>query len=289
MRRAHAVAVDEQEAGIDGVLECERVRDRRELRQAQVGAQRDGEQQPAHGAGQTDHASVQQVLDRLRHRDVGPVFHRRARSERAPDLECEQRVADRRLDDAAHDPPGYRQPEPLGQDPPRRAEAQRADLDARQPSPVEGLLELRRRCRAPGEEECDRFALEPAGGEGKRVGGRRIEPLDVVDCDQQRPAGCQRAERVQEADRDRVHLRRRIRRLGPQQRRFERAQLGNRQHRQLVCVDSVEQVDQSCEGELCLSPARPRREHAQPVLARSPDPGLPERRLADPRSTDEDE
>ena len=59
---------------------------------------------------------------------------------------------------------------------------------------------------APGEQEDDRLVPEPASGEGERGGGGRIEPLDVVDGDEERPASGQRSQRVEQTDGDRLRL-----------------------------------------------------------------------------------
>ena len=78
------------------------------------------------------------------------------------------------------------------------------------------------------------LVLEPASRERERVRRRTIEPLDVVDRDQQRPAGGQRAQPIQQAER-RSHAARGgdVRRLGPQQRHLQRDALRSRQTRQL--------------------------------------------------------
>ena len=211
---------------------------------AQVRAQRDDEQQSAHGAGQPFDAGAEQVLDAVRHGDLLADRGQAVFGERASDLEREQGIPERRLVDAAQELPREAQPEPLGQDPPRGAEAERADLEPSQRPPLERALESSLDTGALGEQEADGLALEAAHGEVECVGGRRIEPLDVVDRDQQRLTGSQGAQRVQEAERDRVGLGRRARRLGPQKGHLQRAQLRSRQADELLRLDPVEQVDQ---------------------------------------------
>ena len=193
------------------------------------------------------------------------------------------------LEDAAKDVPREAQPEPLGEDTPRRAEAQVRDLDAFERPPLERALEGRRRAGPPREQERDRLTVEAAGGEGERVGGRTIDPLEVVDGQKDRLVGSERAQRVEQADRDRVGLGRSSRRLGPEERHLQGMELGRRQACELVSTDAVEQVDQRRGREERLGAAPARREDAKAALAGEVDACLPESRLADSRLAREDE
>ena len=132
-------------------------------------------------------------------------------------------------------------------------------------------------------------AVEAARRVGERVGGRAVEPLDVVDRDEDGLPGGERAEGAQEADRDRRALGRRPRRRRPKQRDLERVQLRGREAAELGRCDPVEQVDQRRERVLGLGVGGSRREHAKTALARSVDARLPERRLADAGAADEQE
>jgi len=75
----------------------------------------------------------------------------------------------------------------------RGAEAERTDLDLFQRPPLECLLESRRPARTLGEQKDDAVLGEPTRGEGERLDRRSVEPLDVVDRDEERPVGRQRA------------------------------------------------------------------------------------------------
>jgi hypothetical protein len=283
VRGAHAVALEEQHAGVGGVVERVRPADRRELAGAQVGAQGDGEEQSAHRAREPRHARAEQVFDRIRNREVLADLERLALGQRASELQCEQRVAKRGVDDPAQELPRQAEAEPVGQEAADRADAERADLETLQPFPLERPLQLGPAARTLGEEKANRLALEPARGERERLGGGRIEPLHVVDRDEERLVSGQRAQPVQESDGDRLRVRRCTDGLGPQQRDLQRAQLRGRQLCELVRADAVEQVDQRREGEPRLGAARPGGENAQAVLPRNVGPGLPERGLADAR------
>jgi len=265
VRRANTVPLDDHHPGLDSVVERARVRERRQLRLPQAGLQREGEQQRAHRARPLGHARSEHVLDLVRDRQVAPDRRRPTGGQCAPHLEGEQRVTQRGLEHPAQHVPRQAQPEPLGQDPPRCSDAQVPHLEAFQRPPLERALEGRRGAGTPGEQERDRLARETAGSEGERIARRTIEPLDVVDGDQERFAGSQGAQRVQEADGDRVRLRRSARRLGAEKGHLEGMKLRKRHSRELLPTDAVQQVDQRRGREPRLGAAPPCREHPQPT------------------------
>src|SRR5262249_15112999 len=85
-----------------------------------------------------------------------------------------------------------------------------------------------------------------------------IQPLKIIDGQQQRPTDRQRAQHGQEPGGDREPLRCLIGGLGAQQRRLERAPLRDRQAADPAEVDASEQVVESREPELRLGPAAAR-------------------------------
>ena len=284
--RAHTLAVEPDEAAVERILERLAVPDRDHLVDRQLAAERDREQDAAGRPGELVDAHAQQVFDRVRHADLLARSREALLGQHAPDLEREQRVAQRRLDDLAQQWPRQAQAEPLGQQPARGAETERADLE---PHRVERALEHRAAAGAAREQERDRLTGEPAGGERERLGRLHVEPRDVVDRDDDRAVGGDRAQQVQEPERDRAWVRRLGRALGAQQRDLQRRPLRGRQRCQLALVDAGAQVTQRGERQPRLGAARPRHQYAQPALARVRDAGLPERRLADPRSAGEHE
>ena len=157
------------------------------------------------------------------------------------------------------------------------------------PGGPSAALERRLALRACREEKAHRDAVEAARRVGERVGGRAVEPLDVVDRDEDGLPGGERAEGAQEADRDRRALGRGARRRRPKQRDLERVQLRGREATELGRCDPVEQVDQRRERVLGLGIGGSRREHAKTAIPRSVDARLPERRLADAGAADEHE
>ena len=113
--------------------------------------------------------------------------------------------------------PWQGQAEPFGKQPAHGPEAERGNLEALQPRSLERALEHRRAGGSRGEQKADLLALQAPRGERESFSRRWIEPLDVVDSDQERRGSRQRAQRVQEPDCDRVRLRRRTRRLRAQE------------------------------------------------------------------------
>ena len=171
-------------------------------------------------------ARPEQVLDVVRDRKVVADRRQSVDDEGASDLEREERVSERRLEHPAQDVPGQAEPDPVRKDAARRAEAQVADVDAFQRSPLERALEHGHRAGAPSKEERDRLPVEAAGNEGERVGGRAIDPLEVVDGHEQGLARGERAQRVHQRDRDRVRLGRGAGRFRAEERDLESVTLG---------------------------------------------------------------
>ena len=288
MRGADAVAVDDDHAGIDGVVERLRPRDGGELREPWVGRQRDGEQEPTDRRREPRDPRAEELLHRVGQRQVVAV------SSGAPSASV------RPTSSANSGFPSVvsaiRRTSFRGRSRPRRsartrregAHAQRLDLQPRTRRP-ERRVERRLALRACREKEAHGDAVEPPRRVGERVGGRAVEPLDVVDRDEEGLSGGERAERAQEADRDRRALGRRSRRRRPKQRDLERVQLRGREAAELGRGDTVEQVDQRRERVLRLGVGGSRCEDAKTALARFVDARLPERRLADARAADEHE
>ena len=289
MGRADAVAVDHQHARVHGVVERVRPRDRGELREPGVGRERDGEQEPPNRWPEARDPRAEELLHRVGQRQVVDGVERPSLRERATDLEREERVAERRVGDPTDELPGEIEAEPLREHTPEGAHAQRLHLEPCEPARPECRLEGRLSLRPRREEEADGDALEPTRRVRQRVGRRAIEPLDVVDRDEEGLPGGKRAQGAEEADRDRRPLGRRPRRRRAEERDLERVQLRGREAAELVRRDPVEQVDQRRERVLGLGVGRSCREDAEPVLARCVDARLPERRLPDAGAADEHE
>jgi hypothetical protein len=281
MRRAHTLAVDEEHSVVESLLDRLGVAERRELRRAQTRAQRNREQQPPHGTRELRDAYADEVLDCIRNGHLLSDPRCSTLCQRPPQLDREQRVAARGLVKLSQNAAGHAQGQSIEQQAPRPPKAQRADLEA---------LQLgRRECgfesgRAPGtlrDQEADVGVLEPPGGEHERVGGRSIQPLDVVDGNDEGLGGGQRTQRAQQAGRDGARLEARADRLGPQERHLQRLALRSSETGQRSHVDVLQQIGEGSERQLRLGVARTRGEDTQPPAPRGVDSGLPQGRLAD--------
>ena len=89
---------------------------------------------------------------------------------------------------------------------------------------LQGQLQRRTAARPRRKQEVDRLAVEPTRRERQCIGGRRIQPLDVVDRHEQPAVLCESTERVQEPGGDCARLRGH-RRLGTQQRHLQGMEL----------------------------------------------------------------
>ena len=242
---------------------------------AQVGAERDGQEQPAHALREPVDPQPEEILDRVGHREVLADPGRPVVDQLAPDLEREQGIAERGVVDPPQELARDAQPEPVAQDAADRAEAEWAEFHPLDAVRVERELERRRRPRPAGEEEADPGALEPS--RGKREGGGRggVEPLDVVERDQDGITRRHRTERVEATDADGVGLGCAIGRHGAQQGDIESVKLRWRQACQFLRRHPVEQVDERRKREPRLCIARPGDEHAHAPLPRRLDAVLP--------------
>jgi hypothetical protein len=134
-----------------------------------------------------------------------------------------------------------------------------------------------------GDQQSDRPFSETAGDELERTRRRSVEPLDIVDRQEDGSALGQRPHDAEEAQRDRARKRRRAFGLPAQQCHLERAplRLGETRHR--FGRDVLQQVAQRGEGELCLRIDRPADEHVIRPRPGAGDDALPQCGLADPR------
>ena len=287
VRGSHAISVHDQQSCVDGVVERERAADHGNLRDAKALAQRHRQEQSAEHRCEPCDAGAEHLFDHLGNgdllrRDRDPLVE-----ERTADLEREQRVAEGRLDDATQHLPLQGQPESLREHPANRAEAQRADREPDSATTLDRVLEHAGRPGSPCEQEDDPTGVESPRGERERVGRRAVEPLHVVDGYDDRTLAGQCAQDVEQCEPDRVWLRGRAARIVAKQRRFECAALRRGQTVQPIEFDAVQQVDQAAERELGIGAARSHRQHATSPGPAVVEPGLPQGRLADPRSAHE--
>jgi hypothetical protein len=130
---------------------------------------------------------------------------------------------------------------------------------------------------------------DPSQRESKHARRRRVQPLDVVHCDQQPLPVAEELEHAAHCNAKRAMVDRITRRLFEEQRSLKRTAPRRRKAIQDVVEDVLEQISQSRVSETMLSLGRSRRQYAQSARARTLDAREPERRLADTRLSLEDE
>ena len=151
---------------------------------------RDDCEPPAGFGREVGQAGPQQFLERGRDRDrPGRVG---VRIDLPGQLEREERVPAGALVDPEQRQAPVRAPEAIAQQQVEGAGAERPDVDPVDVVEAEhrpGGCRRRRTVTAPGNEHDHAHAFHPAERERERAGRPRIEPLDVVDGDQERSAG----------------------------------------------------------------------------------------------------
>ena len=127
-----------------------------------------------------------------------------------------------------------------------------------------------------------RRLVESAEREAQRPGARLVEPLEVVDREDQgsRARGLLQGPEHGDGDQE-VHGRRAIR-LAAEEDRVERPRLGRGERRQHLVGEIRQEVDERGERERGLGLGRARRGRPEPAAAGLLEPLAPERRLADP-------
>ena len=163
VRGSHTISVDDQDAGLDCLLDHGRIPDRRELGNGQIGAEGDREHQPADLRRKPADAGTEHVFDRVGHGEVLADARQVALGQRPADLEREERVAEGRVDEAAHQTAREAEAEAVEQELARRAEAQRSHVEAFELRWSNGPLERRHSTGALGQQEADRSATRVGG------------------------------------------------------------------------------------------------------------------------------
>ena len=201
--------------------------------------------------------------------------------ERAGDLEREERVPARLFVNPEKCLACKRSAEPVAEQPVHRADAERLELDLLQ---WQARLELEHPGSGdepPGEQDADVFLPEPPESEGQSARGRRIEPLDVIDRDDDWLAIAQQVQDVPDCDSECPVVDRIIVRFFDEQRDLECVPPRGRESRQHIAENALEQISEAGVREPALGLGGPGAEHAQPPRGGLLDADDPERRLAD--------
>ena len=144
------------------------------------------------------------------------------------ELEREERIAARGLVQRPQGGPWQDDAQPILQQRVNLVERQRlhSELGVRGQHPPRCEHELRARLLPDRDQDPDRLAREPLRGERECLGGRMIEPLEVVDRNEHRLRACQRAESPEEAEGHGAPVDRPLRRRLEHQRCPQRVRLG---------------------------------------------------------------
>ena len=158
-----------------------------------------------------------------------------------------------------------------------RAEPERADRQPRhfgiQRRPLPGTL---------GKQERDRLVANTPHRERKRGRGRRVEPLDVVDGQQDRTAAGERAQSSEERDRDRTLIGHGPASLSEQQRELQGTALRGGERGENLVENRLEEVAERRKRQRGLGRARRRGQNPKLTASRGFDAGAPQGRLPDP-------
>ena len=228
-------------------------------------------------------ACANQSLERLRNTQRLRGVDVRAQS--PGELERVERVPTGRLVHAQEGRACERQPEVCLEKLVNGTEAQRADVQPLHAVVTDRPLEVRRLrtfAEATGEQQEDRPIAQPPQREGERARRGRIEPLDVVDREDNRPLGSENLERTPNRDTERARVEA-VRIFLDEECHLERVAPGRRQRRQHVLEHVLEQVAEAGVCQPSFRFSRPRNEDTEASFAGRLDTRKPQRRLPDAR------
>jgi hypothetical protein len=204
-----------------------------------------------------------------------------ARPELPPQLKCEERIPTGHFVQPRDLRPREIEPEPLLQKLMETAEAERADRQPLQVVEVERQADARP--LSQGREEADPLVAQPPKRELEHASRGRVEPLGVVDGDEDGPMLGERAEHVEKRERDRALIRSFRARLPDEQSAFERTPTRAGECSQSFVEPLPEQIGESGERERRLRLGGAAGQDAPELPSGPVNAGMPENRLADTR------
>ena len=225
------------------------------------------------------HEHLQRRRNRQRLRRIDNLVQRTRK------LQREERVAAGALVKAEQRGPREHPPEPSQQKTVQRAQAQRADGKMLDDAPVHSKLKRGHPdvvLEPAGAEKTDVAVVQPPQRKSKRAHGRRIQPLHVVDRNQDRLAIREQMQRAPDGHSERSRIDPGFRHPLDEQSALERATTRRGQFRRDLRERVLEKVSQPGVREPQLGLRRPRREHTK-TSTRRLDTLKPKRRLPDPR------
>ena len=259
-------------------LDAESLQERRR-RRTKGGSERES---GAGGFGEPGESSAHELVQRLR--DGQRLERTNVPVEIAGQLERIERVAGRLIVNPEQGLVCVRLAATLVQQPVESPEAERSDRDLSDAFQGERTLQVRRfdRIHDPtGKQGQDRGAVKPAERKRQGTGRRTVQPLDVVDRDENGRPRRQMIEHVAHGHGKRAVVHDVAGRLLSQQRDLERAPSRRRERREKVVRDILKQVTQAGMCKNTLGLGGPRRDNSVASIPSCPDGRQPQRRLSD--------
>jgi len=189
-----------------------------------------------HVLGQRGNAPLKELVESACHRKLAPLTDAPMLFERPGDFEREERVSSRRLKHTLQKRASEGHAQRLAQQSMQSAKAQRAKTKLRQLPALERSIQPERHpsclTTSQREQKTDAFLAQPPNRELEHRRRRRVQPLHIVDRDDERPGNGQAAQRRQEAGGDSTLINAPIARIRKQDRHLERTPLRLGQLRQ---------------------------------------------------------
>ena len=164
-------------------------------------------------------------------------------------------------------------------------EAERAYVHLLHSVGVDRLLQVRRLLRrlaeTTGEQQEDRLLIQSSQCESQCARGGRIEPLDVVNCEDNWPLARESLQSAPDSDTERAQIEA-LRILLEEQCQFECVAPGRGQRRQYALDHVLEQVAETGVRQSSFRFRRPGHKDAESSLTGCLDTGKPQGRLPDP-------
>jgi hypothetical protein len=291
VREAEPFPVDLEDSGLERVAQsrlCPAARGRLGQAHRRVRERRNDSRDLDPGSAEAIEALVNELLQvRGKGQLLARTYPTAASPERARELEGEERISARRFPDTQERRSGNGSAGARSQQLVQRTDAERAQLDGPEPSLQDTATEPEGHLVARGQDDGDRLCLEAGESEPEHRQRRCVEPLDVIDREQEPVADGELPQDAEEGERDHALVGGHTVGFRERKRGFERPPLWSRQLWQHIRKGSSDQIGQPDERVPGLCLGRTTGEHQIAALLGRLGSREPERRLADPGLTDD--
>ena len=233
-------------------------------------------QHPPSVLGQVFQTPAEQITEALRHREMPDVGNPAAIDPRSRELEAEEGIARRRLVHSHECRPRERDAETSVHELVRRSQRHRRDRESSDRNVLEE--QVSRLVPTAGDDNRDRFGVEPPQREPECLPGRYVEPLRIIDGDHGRRCSSEVAKDAEQSDGNGPLTNGRVGRPAHQG-SIERPTLGLRQLGCGLVHPRSKKVDQAREADPRLTLGGLAGKHPIPTLVGrtyglAPEPGL---------------